>query len=47
MVGVYLIEEGTLIDLKVKDDNGMPVIDATRLSDPISGIYDEYDKFSR
>ena len=47
MVGVYLIEEGTLIDLKVQDYKGMPLIEATLLSDPISDIYDEYDKFSR
>ena len=47
MVDVYLIEEGTLIDLKITDEKGNPLIDATRLSDPISDIYNEYDVYSR
>lgn len=43
---VYLIEDGTLIDLKITGENGQPLIDATRLSDPISEIYNEYDQFA-
>lgn len=42
-VSVYLVEEGTLIDLKIADEDGAPLIDATRLSDPIADIYDEYN----
>ena len=42
-VSVYLMENGTLIDLRITDEQGRPFIDTTRLSDPISDIYDEYD----
>lgn len=45
-VGVYLIDEGTLVDLKVKNEQGYPLIDTTQLSDPISDIYNEYDSIN-
>lgn len=47
IVDVYLIEDGVLIDLKISDEKGNPLIDTTRLSDPISEIYNEYDEYSR
>lgn len=46
-VNVYMVEDGTLIDLKIEGENGQPLIDSTRLSDPISDIYDEYDQFAK
>ncbi|MCH5347649.1 MAG: AAA family ATPase [Muribaculaceae bacterium] len=45
-VDVYLVENGTIINLKIKDDQGNPLIDTTRLSDPITDIYDEYDRYN-
>lgn len=42
-VNVYAVEEGTVKDLKVKNE-GVHLVDTVRLSEDIDAIYDQYDQ---